>query len=302
MYKELKALPATIYKKLTEDLYDGLYFVNRDRKIILWNKRAEEITGYKKKEILGKQRYSSILQHMDRAGRKLCLTKYCPLWASINTGKPSMNRLYFRRKDGVRIPVDVHTMPIRLRGKIIGAIEIFRDASVYERMERQKEIAKEISLTDVLTGLPNRRYLNKELELEIRKFKKYEDDLYIAEADIDHFKRINDRFGHKAGDLVLRKISFLIQNNIRATDFAGRYGGEEFLIILPNTPKANSRIVLERIRRSIKNARVTNRISVTVSIGAAKAKAIDNPDTLFKRADSALYEAKRNGRNRIEYF
>lgn len=301
MYKELKSLPANIYKKLTEDLYDGLYFVNRNRRIILWNKRAEEITGYKKKEILGKHCFNNILQHIDKAGRKLCLTKYCPLWESIHTGKPSMKRVYLRRKDGVRIPVDVHTMPIRLRDKIIGAIEVFRDASVYERMERQKEIAQKISLVDALTGVPNRRYLNKKLELEIKKYKKYKDDLYLAVADIDHFKRINDKFGHKAGDLVLRKISLLIQNNIRATDFAGRYGGEEFLIILPNTPKSNSWIALARVRKSIEKTKIINRISVTISIGAAKAKRTDNPETLFKRADSALYKAKRSGRNRVEY-
>ncbi|MFC1805144.1 diguanylate cyclase [Candidatus Omnitrophota bacterium] len=298
----LEKLPKNIYKQIIEEIYDCVYFVNKKRKIIFWNKQSEKLTGYKKKEILGKYCYDNLLKHIDNRGKKLCLMGGCPLMVAIKTNKPQSHRVYLRRKDGVRIPVDVHTKSIKYRGKTIGAVEVFRDASMYERVERQKERAKNASLLDVLTSLPNRRYINKRLETELNRFIENREELYVSIVDVDHFKRINDTFGHKKGDLVLIKISRILENNLRATDFVGRYGGEEFLIILPNTPRKNCRIALERIRTSVEDSLpLDKKEKVTISIGTAKAKIKDKPDGIFKRADKALYKAKNSGRNTVKF-
>ena len=214
--------------------------------------------------------------------------------------KPYAARAYLRRKDGVRIPVDVHASPIKYHGKIVGALEVFRDASFYERIEKQKERAKNISLVDSLTHLPSRRFIMKRLKLELNKFKKFKDDLHVAIADIDLFKLINDSLGHDVGDLVLRKTAHLIKHNFRATDYAERYGGEEFLIILSNTPKENCIAALERVRKKIENSNMVHEeLKTTISIGVTEAKPNDIPDSIFKRADNALYKAKHTGRNKI---
>ncbi len=298
MKKELEKLPGSIYKKLTNDLYDGIYFVNKKRKIIFWNKQAEELTGYKKKEVIGKYCYDNLLQHIDKHGKKLCLSGTCPLVVSIKTGKPQAHRVYLKRKDDVRVPVDVHTKPIKYRSKIIGAVEVFRDASMYERVERQKERVQNISLLDALTHLPNRRYIDKKIRLELDRLRKHKENLYIGIVDIDHFKKINDTYGHKTGDLVLRKIAHLLDHNLKSTDFVGRYGGEEFLVTLPNTSRKNSSIALERVRSVIEGSKLIKG-KVTISMGVAKTRISDNPEKIFKRADKALYKAKRTGRNRI---
>ncbi len=295
--KELQNLPDDIYKKLTENLYDGVYFVTRERRIIFWNKQAEKITGYKKKEIIGKHCNDNLLQHINKSGKKLCL-KGCPLVASIKTGRPQAYRVYLRRKDGLRVPVDVHVTPVKYHNKIIGAVEIFRDASIYEKVERQKERAQNISLTDALTRLPNRRYIDKKVKMELDRLKKYKEDLHIAILDIDHFKKVNDTYGHKTGDLVLRKIANILDNSLKSTDFIGRYGGEEFLIILPHTSRKNSSIALERMRKMIEGSKLIEK-KVTVSMGVAKTLTGDDPEKIFKRADKALYKAKNSGRNRV---
>ena len=296
-------LPEDIYKKLAEELYDGVYFTDKDRKIIFWNRQAENITGYKKKEVLNSHCFDNIQQHIDKNGRTLCTTKHCPLLIAMKSKKPYATRAYLRRKDGVRIPVDVHTLPITYRGKITGAIEVFRDASMYERIEKQRERAKTISIVDQLTSLPNRRFILKRLKLEFNKFKKFKDDLHVAIADIDYFKKINDSFGHDSGDLVLRKIAHILEHKLRVTDYIGRYGGEEFLILLPNTPKENCHTALERVREKIENSNMIHaELKTTISIGVAKAKPDDTHETIFKRADEALYKAKKRGRNRIVFL
>lgn len=298
MKNELEKLPADIYKKLTEELYDAVYFVNTARKIIFWNKRAAEITGYLKKNIVGKYCYDDILKHIDKDGRPLCTARLCPLVKSIKANRPCAARVYLRRKDGIRIPVDVHIAPIRYKNKVVGAIEVFRDASACERIERQKMQNENMAFLDTLTRLPNRRWIDKRVKLELARFRRHKEYTCVAISDIDHFKKINDTYGHLAGDFALQRVAHILKENIRATDFVGRWGGEEFLVILPNTPLSYALNIFERMRRAVETAR-HNGHKVTISIGVSLMRARDTLKTVVRRADSALYRAKQSGRNRV---
>ncbi len=179
-----------------------------------------------------------------------------------------------------------------------------------ERLERLvKERTHEIELlskTDGLTGLWNRRYLEEMLEIEFKRARRYKHDVSIAVVDLDHFKRINDNYGHMAGDEVLRKVSGLIKSCIRETDFVGRYGGEEIVLILPETNIKMAKMIAEKIRAAIEANPVEfdgYTIKVTSSIGISNLRPEhENYHEVFSEADEALYIAKEEGRNRVVVY
>jgi diguanylate cyclase (GGDEF)-like protein len=153
--------------------------------------------------------------------------------------------------------------------------------------------------------LRSRRYVTEVLAIEVLRARRYRLPLTVMMADLDHFKRVNDRFGHPVGDTVLRRVSDLLRSLLRATDVAGRFGGEEFLVILPQTDRAGAVSLAERWRQSLEltplEAPDGKRIRTTVSIGVAEFMAqMARPDELVSAADEALYSAKASGRNRIE--
>lgn len=179
-----------------------------------------------------------------------------------------------------------------------------------ERLEHLVQIrTKEIELlskTDPLTGLWNRRYLEETLESEFKRAKRYGTDLSILIIDLDHFKYINDTYGHMAGDEVLRQVSSKIKKHHRETDFIGRYGGEEMVVILPETNTQTSLKVANAVREAIAQEPVlfeSYSITVTASIGVSGLNGDHvNYATIFAEADEALYNAKKLGRNRVEVF
>ncbi len=163
---------------------------------------------------------------------------------------------------------------------------------------RQLERARRESRTDGLTGLANRRGIEERLSDEVTRSIRFGHSLSLLMIDLDDFKSINDRFGHAAGDQALRATSKSIEGSIRSIDLAGRYGGEEFMVILPETATPGAEIVAERIRSWVEQT-----VGVTVSIGLASLDGeTSNPAALIGAADAALYEAKRAGKNRIALF
>lgn len=161
-----------------------------------------------------------------------------------------------------------------------------------------------LSITDSLTKAFNRQYLYQRLPEEIERTKRYGDPLSVGIFDIDFFKGFNDTYGHPAGDFVLKEVVRLAQGQIRDVDALVRYGGEEFLLLLPNTPLAGAQVTAERIRKAIEAAEFPwsdRRLKVTVSVGIATlGPGAMTDETLLKRADEALYRAKGAGRNRVE--
>jgi len=160
---------------------------------------------------------------------------------------------------------------------------------------------RHLSLTDALTGLYNRRHFDNTVEREFLRSKRYGGNLTIAIIDIDFFKKINDMYGHLCGDYVLKEVAYLIMDNFRKTDIVFRYGGEEFVVLLTETTASQSKIALERVRKTIENTVFNydgNVINVTVSIGAAQ-NITDCVNAFLNNADKALYKAKQSGRNSV---
>ncbi len=173
-----------------------------------------------------------------------------------------------------------------------------------EIVEQRTEILKWLAITDPLTGLYNRRYFMEQLEQEFKRSRRYERDLSLLMVDIDYFKRVNDSFGHQTGDLVLRKISSIIESQLRDADLAFRFGGEEFMIILPETSLEDAHSVGERTRTEIMHSYYhhdESEFNVTASIGiiSLKCNLVESIDSLIKKVDENLYLAKKRGRNQI---
>ena len=153
--------------------------------------------------------------------------------------------------------------------------------------------------TDALTGLSNRVRLDEALQNEMHRTQRYGNTFSIIILDIDHFKRVNDTHGHLAGDAVLKKIAGVLAANLRQTDTAGRWGGEEFLILLPHQGRPTARALAEKLRTAIESTAFPGIGRITSSFGVAAYAAQDSVESLVKRADAALYAAKRAGRNRV---
>lgn len=162
---------------------------------------------------------------------------------------------------------------------------------------------RHLSLTDALTGLYNRRHLDSNLEKEFLRAKRYHNELSIAVIDIDFFKKVNDTYGHLCGDYVLKEVAYMILDTLRKTDMVFRYGGEEFVAILTETPVEKAVIPLERLRKTIEEYPfVYNgvKFQVTISVGLNSTKSdAETAGEFLDGADKALYSAKNSGRNRV---
>ena len=171
--------------------------------------------------------------------------------------------------------------------------------NLYEKLQQ-------LSIYDTLTGVHNRRYFMKRLFEEFERAKKTKLNLSFLMADIDHFKKVNDTYGHLVGDVVLREIGTIVKGNIREIDFVARYGGEEFAVILPDTDRAGAILVAERISTIVSQKKIKafdETVNVTVSVGVASyPENTVHPDVLIEIADKALYKAKTSGRSRVGWF
>ena len=188
------------------------------------------------------------------------------------------------------------------QGKPLFAAGIVFDITERKRAQEELEMENRIltveSMTDALTGIRNRGAIMEELESRMEKSSIYKSPLSIVMFDIDHFKPINDTKGHVFGDLVLKQVAKIINEEIRGLDTLGRYGGEEFLLILPNTSRKSALQVAERIRRKVAEAAFPDDVRVTISGGAAEYKGKELLDFIDK-ADQNLYASKQNGRNKV---
>jgi diguanylate cyclase (GGDEF)-like protein len=176
--------------------------------------------------------------------------------------------------------------------------EIEKEADHYKKKLTEQKFK---SLQDSLTKLPNRAAYDERIELEFKRWSRYKHSLCIAVADIDHFKRINDTYGHSAGDKTLQVIALALRKTLRNTDFVARYGGEEFVIVFPESKVEEIHKRLESLREQIRKIPFkfkNQNLHCTISIGATQFKEKDEPRTAFDRADDALYEAKRTGRDK----
>lgn len=288
--------------ELLDTLFEAVYFVDNERKILHWNKAAQMLTGFTKEEIAGHRCHDNMLVHVDSEGNSLC-TGNCPLLRSIQSKKPNESEIYLHHKDGHRIPVHVRIMPIfNEKGDVTGAIEVFTSSSSSIEMASQIGELKQLSLNDSLTGIANRRYAEKIILDRIDEMKRFGWGAGVIFFDIDKFKNINDSYSHSTGDKMLKMIANTLRESIRSFDLISRWGGEEFVVVLSNITVEQLAEKAELLRKLVKESFFFDnniRISATISGGATMLIAGDTVESVIERADRLMYESKKNGRDII---
>jgi diguanylate cyclase (GGDEF)-like protein/PAS domain S-box-containing protein len=304
------------YRRDFNNVSDVIYSYDLDLKIINISPSVEKILGYTPSEIIGKK-FPEL---------NILAPEYLDVGFSdtlkVFSGETIRSAYEFIAKDGTRIYGEIFGSPsLSKDGQIIGVVSIARDITERKRAEEELKRAhedlqahvteieklqaelREQALRDPLTGLYNRRYLAEMLEHELARVKREKKPMSVIVTDIDHFKKINDNYGHQVGDEFLRKIANLISSHTRSSDIACRYGGEEFLLVMPGTSVKSAVKRAEELRLECAQIQIpyeNKKLSVTLSFGVASYPAHgQGAEEIVIKADKALYKSKRSGRNRV---
>lgn len=291
------------YEEILNSLQDGIYYLDRNRIITYWNRGAEQITGYIADQVIGKSCRDNILNHVNEQGLVLC-KEHCPMAATMQDGQPREVYVYLHHAEGHRVPVQIRSTPIRDKtGNIVGAVETFSKGTSPENAERRLRKLQQTALLDPLTAIGNRRHLESRLKIRMVDFNVNQIPFGLLFCDIDHFKTLNDTFGHNLGDKVLRMVAQTLRANIRDTDTMGRWGGEEFMVILQDIDPSSLLMIGEKLLNLVRRSHLPlpdkRILSVTISIGGTLVRKDDTTDSVVDRADRLMYQSKANGRNRI---
>ena len=291
------------YKEVLSYMYEGVYVVDKERRIVFWNYGSEQITGYTSEEVVNKFCYDNILQHVTEEGVQLCFGG-CPLHHTLKTGEVMEADVFLHHKDGHRVPVTVKSIPIYDEDKnIVAAIEVFTDTRYKKATYDENRRLKELLTIDELTGISNRRYLDFHLKNVINEANEFELNFGILFIDIDKFKSINDTYGHSIGDEILKLVSQTLSANVRGDDKIGRWGGEEFIAVL-RLPNQNALLrMAEKLRLLVSESfyilENDKPLSVTISVGGTMFNHGEDITSLVSRADKNMYNSKDTGRNKV---
>lgn len=278
---------------------EGIYGVDLEGKCTFINPAAISMLGFSKDELLGSKSHD--LFHHHHGDGSIFPKEACPIFHTLRDGTPRKLEDVFIRKNGELFPVHMTVTPMLEDSRIVGAEVIFQDISQRKAMEQE---LLRLATTDPLTGAANRRRFMEQLEMELARIKRFGKPASFLMMDIDHFKNINDSYGHAVGDQVLQHFSEWTRQRLRRIDLYGRLGGEEFGVLLPGTDLAGAMQFAEQFRKGIAETPVQTskgEVRFTVSIGIAEFDIVDPaPESIMVRADVALYRAKEGGRNRVE--
>ncbi len=264
------------------------YLIDENHRLIRWNRNLELALGYAEKP-LRRIKLAQLIVTDDQAK----FEKFCKDTRSIGASSLEVQLL---KADGSAIPYFING--VRIDGAETGASIVGTGIDISYRHQLEQELRAR-AITDVMTGAYNRRKMEDELKHEIQRYLRNPVPFSVAMFDIDYFKRVNDTFGHDAGDLVLKRVVELVRAQLRDNDLLARWGGEEFMILCSATPLESLHVMAERIRACIEAYCIDPVGHVTVSFGLGEYQSGESKECLLKRIDDALYLAKSSGRNQI---
>ena len=278
---------------------DSIIGVSKEGKIIIFNQAAEKLTLYKAEDVIGKMNVADIYQSLEKA-RSVKKKIYSPEYGG--QGRLQDFEAEIVTRTGNKVPIRLSATLLHKDGREIGNVGFFHDIS--DRKEFEARL-RDLSIRDSLSGLFNHRHFHSILAEELTRTLRYKRPLSLICFDLDNFKHYNDKLGHLEGDNIIRLVGQYLKEIMRSTDRAFRYGGDEFMLLLPETNIENAHFTAEKFRKHFNSNWPYEAICkkyglkpVTLSLGVAEANAQDGSETLIKRSDLAMYEAKRAGGNR----
>lgn len=281
---------------ITQSTIEAIVMLNEKERVVFWNPAAEKLFGYSAEEVMDKNLHDLFIKNKESLEkfkndfRRFQLDGTCAHLQKVTEFKTKNNA-----EDMLNIELSLTS--IKLGGGYY-AIGVMRD--IGERKKTEEAIYL-LTITDPLLKIYNRRYFTQKLEEEIERVKRTKAGFSLIMMDIDHFKTINDDFGHQIGDQVLLGLAETIKQRIRKTDIFARWGGEEFVILLPDTNLENAVHLAEELRSNISSMEINGARRITASFGVTSYREGDTLDTITKRADDLMYEAKAAGRNCVRW-
>jgi diguanylate cyclase (GGDEF)-like protein/PAS domain S-box-containing protein len=282
-------------------MQDAVMFVDRDMKILYWNRAAERLTGIAANSVLHKQWSPSLLQMCDERYEALN-DENSPVVEAIRSGAQTVRRLSIRGRDGKELSIDAQLTPVLGReGHVHGATLLLHDASSQITLEERVQSLHERATRDPLTSVANRAEFDRVHAHFVATHLEQGLPCSLIICDLDFFKRINDTYGHQAGDEALVSFAALLRRHHRAGDLVARYGGEEFVLLCADCDNATATNRAEEIRRDLAEAQqpMLGGKCITASFGVTEIQDGDTPETMLRRADRALLQAKDLGRNTV---
>lgn len=299
---EVYTVEETFNEDILESLFDGVYFVDTHKRITYWNKAAEKITGYNRREVLGISCSRNLLRHIDDSGHELC-RKGCPLTATLRDGRAREANVYLHHKRGHRIPVSIRVTPVKdSAGNILGCVETFTENSNYQEVLEVIRRLEEGAYLDELTRVGNRRYGEMVLQTRLYEMRSFGITFGLIRVDIDQFKDLNEAYGRGFGDDALLMVANTLNSLLRRLDSVCRWDGDEFLVILANANQELLDAAAERIRIFIERSFIMagkKKLSVTASLGGTLANPGEDIESLIARAGRLVKAGKAAGRNRV---
>ena len=290
------------YKSLAENTFDGMMQVDMDGCIVAWNRGAERMFGHTAKSVIGTRYQNQAVKQLAENGEMLSAARL-PIFLTLRDGQLREDHTYIQHLEGYRISVLIRVLPIfNNKKKITGAMQIFTDSKALIAAREERKRVSETVFFDALTGIGDRRHIENRIRFALDDYKTSKVECGVLFIDIDHFKDLNDSYGHLAGDKVLRFIANTLRHNLRTTDSCGRWGGEEFLALILDIDLEGVTVVAEKIRRLIEQAKIQDddrNLDVTISIGASVSQPNDTVESIIRRTDELMYKSKENGRNRV---
>jgi len=288
-------------QKLLDNMCDAVVFVDRELHILQWNRGAERLTGIAATAVL-KHVWSPSLIGMQDDNSESTGSFDCPIKYCVSTSVQSLRRLRVLNRHDRVTTVDVHTLPVvGPDGQMYGAAMILHDASSETTLEERCQSLHERATKDPLTQVANRAEFDRTHQLFVQEHLDQQLPYSLIICDIDHFKSINDTYGHPAGDDVLRFFGQLLKSECRQGDLVARYGGEEFVVLCADCNSAAATRRAEQLCEAVRGQpqSALNGNVMTVSFGVTEIQLGDTPESMLRRADRALLEAKRQGRDRV---
>ena len=289
------------YRKLLESMHDAVLFIDSSLKIMLWNRAAERLTGIPAASIEHKHWTPALVNLRDEKARLLGQDE-CPVIQAIKTGVQTLRRLSVMGRGGQRIDIDAHLVPIHGKtGVSHGAAVLLHDASSQITLEQRIQSLHQQATRDPLTQVANRAEFDRIMATCVESHLERRIPCSLILCDIDHFKKINDTYGHQAGDEVLITFAALLRRHCRTGDLVARYGGEEFVMLCADCDNTTATRRAEELRVEVAEfpMQILEGRSISASFGVTEIQSGDTPETLLRRSDRALYQAKSNGRNTV---